>query len=683
MRPKLAGDIELREFKLPWGNDYVIIANPRDLLHYRLEPVEAELVKLMDGTRTVKDIVLRQFKGSGELDLSAVADLVEDLKAGNFLDQPFVNTDAAVRNALEPSGIRTRIREILSTLSIEWRGADRFVRWLYDHALKWLFRWWALIPGAVLALGGLATFVLLAMSGKFEIGAESLALGSLIILALNYFLTFVHELGHALVIVHFGRRVKSAGFMIYFGSPAFFVDASDGIMLGRGHRILQAFAGPYAEMIVAGAAAVVAWANPNAFYAPLLYTFAALNYFVLFMNLIPLLELDGYFILSDLINLPDLRPRSLAFIQYDLWRKLWRRERFSIQEVGLGAYGILGVLFTIFSFITAFYFWEAIFGSLISRLWNGGIVTRALLLVLALVVAGPVIRGGVAFLRSLVHRIRLLWLPVRFRLERRWRVEAAELIDALPLFDDVPVEVLNELAGRVHLRAFRGGQPVVRQGERADAFYVVRQGTLVVVEEKGEGGKGRKERRLRTLGQGEAFGELALVKGAPRTATVRAVEDAEVFEIDRGTFERLLAEMAHVREFAPTLQAVEELRALPCFSHLEVDELADVLNRGEWVNLPPRRTVLKQGDIADAFYAVGSGQLEVVKRGKVTAKLGPGSFFGEIALLRNAPRTASVRTVTPARVFRLERAGFNRLMRSAFKRGTLRPHIRVDRTWQH
>ena len=47
----------------------------------------------------------------------------------------------------------------------------------------------------------------------------------LILLGIDYFLTFVHELGHAVVLVHQGRRIKSAGFMIYFGSPAFFVEA--------------------------------------------------------------------------------------------------------------------------------------------------------------------------------------------------------------------------------------------------------------------------------------------------------------------------------------------------------------------------------------------------------------------------------------------------------------------------
>src|SRR5207248_1148124 len=56
-RPKLADDIEIKEFKLRWGRDYAMIANPRDLLHYRLDLEEADLLKLMDGTRTVKEIV--------------------------------------------------------------------------------------------------------------------------------------------------------------------------------------------------------------------------------------------------------------------------------------------------------------------------------------------------------------------------------------------------------------------------------------------------------------------------------------------------------------------------------------------------------------------------------------------------------------------------------------------------
>jgi CRP-like cAMP-binding protein len=356
------------------------------------------------------------------------------------------------------------------------------------------------------------------------------------------------------------------------------------------------------------------------------------------------------------------------------------RERFSRPEVGLALYGIIGVAFAAFSLYTGYFFWKTIFGKLIAQMWNGGAVSRSLLVVLALIVAGPIVRGIIDGLRALARRVRARIREIRFRLETGWRVEAAELIDRLPIFEDVPVDVLNEIAGRVRLRTAAAGEPVVRQGSRADAFYVVRQGTLQVVEENPDTGG---ERILRTLGRGEGFGELGLLEGAPRAATVRAVEDSELFELDKGAFEQLLADMAHVPAFAPTLEAVRELRELSAFSHLEPDELADVVEHGEWLNLQPGETIVEQGEVGDAFYAIHSGQVVVLEDGNERNRLGPGDYFGEIALLLDVPRTATVRAMTPVRVFRLDREGFDRLLRDAFSTGTLNPHIVVTRTGLH
>lgn len=680
LRPKLADDIEIKEFRLRWGNDYAMIANPRDLIHYRLEPGEIELLRLMDGTRMVKEIVVERFRESGDLDLSAVADLVRELDEGNFLERRYADVNAAVVQALHPMSVaRAKAREFARTLSIDWKDAERLVKWFYRHGLRWFFRPWAQVLSGLLAVAGFAAFIALVRSGRFTFAGAGAAEG-LILLGMNYFLTFVHELAHAVVLVHYGRRVKSAGFMIFFGSPAFFVESSDGLMMDSRRRIIQAFAGPYAEMILAGTASILAFAYPQSPAASLLYTFALINYFVLFLNLVPLLELDGYWILSDLVQVPDLRPRSLSFVRHDLWHKLRTRERFTPQEVGLALYGIVGVAFTVFAFYTAFFFWQRIFGGLVSRLWNGGAVTRLLLVALALFLGGPAIRGAIALIRAVLRRLRALWRQVRFRLETGWRVEAAELIDALSLFENLDEEVLSDLAGRVRLRSVSRRQAVVRQGERAEAFYVVRRGTLEVVEEDPASGN---EKVIRVLGRGESFGELALVRAAPRSATVRAVEDAEVFEIDKGTFDRLLAEEIRAPDLAPTLQAVAELAELPSFSHLEPDELSDLLAHGEWVTFPPGETIVVQGEPGDAFYALRSGQVEVAEDGKEpkVKVLGPGSYFGEVALLLDVPRTATVQARTPVRAFRLDREGFDRLLAKAFRRGTLKPQ--AGRTWHH
>jgi CRP-like cAMP-binding protein/Zn-dependent protease len=680
-RPKLAQDVEVKRFSLRWGNDYAVAANPRDLLHYRLEPGEVELLALMDGSRTVREIVVERFRESGDLELSGVIDLVRQLRVGNFLETRFLDSDAIVRRALTPSSAgRRKARQFARTLSVDWSGAHRMVDWFYRNGLRWFFKRSVAVSVGLIAILGFFAFIAMYRSGRFGIGGESAAAASLVILALNYFLTFTHELAHATVLVHYGRRVKSAGFMIYFGAPAFFVDSSDGLMMERRQRIVQAFAGPYAELIIAGAAATIVWAFPGSVAAPLLYKFALLNYFVIFLNLVPLLELDGYWILSDLIQVPDLRPMSLQFIRYDLWRKLRTRQRLSKQEVGLGLYGTLGVGFTIFAFATSFYFWREIFGGLVSRLWNGGVVGRVLLLALTVFVTGPLLRGLIELARALLRRLRGVWEQVRFRLETSWRVEAANLIDRLPVLEDLPEDVLSDLAGRVRLRGFPAGKPVLHQGDRAQAFYVVRRGTLQVVEEDRATGD---RRVLRVLGHGESFGELGLTEAAPRTATVEVIEDAQLFEIDKSTFERLLADMVHVPEFAPTLEAVAELRALPAFAPLEPDELSEILEHGRWVNVAPGEAIVEQGEAGDAFYAIGSGQVEVVEDGTLVRTLGPGAHFGEIALLQKVPRTASVVARTPVRAFRLDRDGFDGLMAGAFRRGTLKPSSNVERTWQH
>ena len=672
LRPKLADDIEIRVFEQRWGEGYVMIANPRDLLHYRLAASDLPLLHMMDGTRTVKEIVIERFEESGEIELTAVIDLVRSLYQGNFLERRFVDVPSMVTRAMDPVTERRRkAREFGRTLSIEWEGAHRLVQWLYDHGLKWVFTPAVLVLLIVTSVIGLGFFVNLIRDQQFAIAGRSLAIGFIVLIVLDYVMVFCHELGHALVIVHNGRRIRSAGFQIYFGSPAFFVESSDGLMMGRRQQIIESFAGPFAQLVLAGIASIIAASFPGWILSETMYKFAVLNYLVVIMNLIPLLELDGYYILADLIEIPDLRERSLVFMRRDLFHKLRTRERFSKRDAGLALYGVLGIAFTIFSLYTAYYYWRTVFGDLVSRLWAQGAATRVLLLILAVFIAGPLLRGLIKLLRAIGREVRAVWRRIQFKLETGWRVEASELIDALPMFEDIPVDALNEIAGRVRLRGLGDGQPVFRQGEQPDAFYVVRTGVLEVVEEDSESGD---ERRLRDLGRGESFGELGLVTAAPRAATVRAIGSAEVFEVSKGAFDHLLADKLHLPDFEPTLQQIAELRGLHCFAGLSTAQLWELLERGGWVSFAPGERIMREGDFGDSFYAISSGQVDIVKDERLVTTIGRGSYFGEVALLMEVPRTATVIARTPVRAFRLDREGFDRLVGDAFRRGTLISH---------
>jgi len=122
------------------------------------------------------------------------------------------------------------------------------------------------------------------------------------------------------------------------------------------------------------------------------------------------------------------------------------------------------------------------------------------------------------------------------------------------------------------------------------------------------------------------------------------------------------------------MQAYAELRSLPVFSALSSEDLALVLDHGTWLTPGPGERLIAQGEAGDSFFAVGSGQFDVVRDGSRIAAIGPGEHFGEIALLTDQPRNATVIAHTPARVFELDREGFSRVVAHTFRRGT------IDRT---
>jgi CRP-like cAMP-binding protein/Zn-dependent protease len=665
-RPRLAEGAEIKIFRLRYGDDYAMVATADGTAHFQLEPWEAELVQKMDGSRTVAELIVERLQEDGDLDPMTVVSLVDLLYEGGLLDPRPLDLRTALKDRLDPASPgRRRLREFGKTLKLRWEGAERFATLCYRWGLGLGFHPVGVVLVLTVSIAGIAAFVYLWMTDRFVLHLRAAPDEVAILLALGFFLTFAHELGHALALIHYRRRVLSAGFFIFFGSPAFFVDASDVLMLDGRKRIVQALAGPVAELFLAGIASIVLFLFPDASFGSLLYRFAVINYLVIIENLVPLLQLDGYWVLADLIQVPDLRPRSLAFLQSDLWHKLKKRERFTVQEIGLGLYGVVGFIFTVFSFWVGIFFWQLLFGDIVVGLWRGGIGSQLLLVVLILFFAGPLIRAGIALVRAVRKRVAGYVARIRFRVERSWRIEAAELIDDLPAFEDLDADLLSDLAGRVRLRTLPPGHAVFRQGDRPDAFYVIRSGTVGFEDEDPETGD---TRQLRQMGRGESFGELGLIGAAPRQATARAVTDVQLFEVDKGTFDRLLGDEVRAPEFAPTLQAFVELRSLPAFKRLPSGELGEVLEHGEWVRYAPGTVIIEQGEPGDAFYAISSGRADVVVDDEHVRTLGGGDHFGELALLNDEPRSASVLARSTIRAFRLDREGFDRVIAEGFRR---------------
>jgi MFS family permease len=115
---------------------------------------------------------------------------------------------------------------------------------------------------------------------------------------------------------------------------------------------------------------------------------------------------------------------------------------------------------------------------------------------------------------------------------------------------------------------------------------------------------------------------------------------------------RRIDEAAHVPE------ALAQLRAIPMFAALPPPVLERLAAAAEAVAVTAGDAVFRQGDIGDRFYVIASGRAAVEIDGAQSGELGPGDFFGEIALLRDVPRTATVRAVEELRLYAIERDEF-------------------------
>jgi CRP-like cAMP-binding protein len=103
---------------------------------------------------------------------------------------------------------------------------------------------------------------------------------------------------------------------------------------------------------------------------------------------------------------------------------------------------------------------------------------------------------------------------------------------------------------------------------------------------------------------------------------------------------------------------LELLRTIPIFSPLSAPVLEGLAARLEPVRVAAGEEIVRQGDHGDRFYVVAAGEVAVAIDGRPQATLGPGEHFGEIALLRDVPRTATVTARTDAELFALERDDF-------------------------
>lgn len=207
------------------------------------------------------------------------------------------------------------------------------------------------------------------------------------------------------------------------------------------------------------------------------------------------------------------------------------------------------------------------------------------------------------------------------------------------------------------------GIKVISQGDVGDFFYVVESGSFEVYVNKSgklESGPDGLGSKVGSVGSGGSFGELALMYNAPRAATVMSTEPSTLWALDRVTFRRILMDSAFQRRRMYE-GFLEEVPLLASLTPYERSKIADAL---ETRRFPAGTTIIKEGDIGESFFILESGDAEVYKRGsdQPVTRYKKGDYFGELALLNDKPRAASVVSKTEVKVATLGKNGFQRLL---------------------
>jgi len=137
----------------------------------------------------------------------------------------------------------------------------------------------------------------------------------------------VHEFAHAYASKHFGGRVTAMGFALIYLTPAFYTDTTEAeVTATRDQRLIVTIAGVWSELVICSMATIIWWgtAPDTAFHNSAYFLMMLTGIMSVLLNWNPLMKLDGYYILCDLVRIPDLKEASTAYVCAWVKRYIWR-----------------------------------------------------------------------------------------------------------------------------------------------------------------------------------------------------------------------------------------------------------------------------------------------------------------------------------------------------------------------
>jgi CRP-like cAMP-binding protein len=240
---------------------------------------------------------------------------------------------------------------------------------------------------------------------------------------------------------------------------------------------------------------------------------------------------------------------------------------------------------------------------------------------------------------------------------------AREELARTPLFGSLEPPALHRLMSEVRVVRLAAGEVLFREGDPANALYVVVEGAVVPIAE------GSTRKRMAVLEQGEFFGEIGLVTNQPRNATIEGLVDTRLLAIDRRTMWSLVrghAEMSKVLlRFLRQRLIDRHIGTNPFFAAFARDDRSAMAGLFRFLEVKDGSAVVEQGAPSEGLFVLLAGELDVIDEvaEKHRGSLEPGDLFGGITLIGGAPATASVVANGKCWVLALSEVRFRRILK--------------------
>jgi CRP-like cAMP-binding protein len=235
---------------------------------------------------------------------------------------------------------------------------------------------------------------------------------------------------------------------------------------------------------------------------------------------------------------------------------------------------------------------------------------------------------------------------------------------------DLAADTLGELLSHMEDLTFSAGAWVRRSDKDDGRIYWIVEGRVELLRPLPEGG----HQLVANLGEGEHFGRVGLL-GTPSEHDARAVGDCKILALDADTLQHLLsADSEGHRAVKETLDLANFLDQVPELSGMGPSGRLDLAAMSIDHQAPEGKNVVVEGDQADSLYVIREGVCVVWRKGvdgqeEVLARLGPGQPFGEIGVLFNRTRGASVTCLEDCRLIEIPKQVLEHALRSSFHVG--------------